>query len=92
MTTKTATIQRAGESNGRNVLPLVRWMTAAAWVALIGGLLISLFNLNNFSDTNTALMVGIGFMVGSVHIYVIRTAIHLVHSRAAQSGEDNAGN
>jgi len=33
------------------------------------------------------LMVGVGFMVGSVHIYVIRTAIHLVHSRTQSEDE-----
>ncbi|MDO3675876.1 hypothetical protein [Paenibacillus ehimensis] len=81
MTTKTAVLAE-GTGNERNVGRLVALMTATAWVLLGIGLLLSLFNLHDFSDRNTSLMVGVGFMVGSVHIYVIRTAIHLVHSRA----------
>ncbi len=81
MTTKTAVLAE-GTGNERNVGRLVALMTATAWVLLGIGLLLSLLNLHDFSDRNTSLMVGVGFMVGSVHIYVIRTAIHLVHSRA----------
>ncbi|WP_409346376.1 hypothetical protein [Paenibacillus sp. MBLB4367] len=81
MTTRTATLAK-GSGNERNVSKLVAMMTATAWALLGIGLLLSLFNLQDFSDRNTSLMVGVGFMVGSVHIYVIRTAIHLVHSRA----------
>ncbi|WP_010492369.1 hypothetical protein [Paenibacillus elgii] len=81
MTTKTAVLAE-GTGNERNVGRLVALMTATAWVLLGIGLLLSLFNLHDFSDRNTSLMVGVGFMVGSVHIYVIRTAIHLVDSRA----------
>ncbi|WP_426449695.1 hypothetical protein ACP26L_32260 [Paenibacillus sp. S-38] len=84
MTTKTATAQR--EIHGeRDVNRLVVWMTAAAWIFLGFGLLLSLLNLHHFSDRNTSLMIGIGCMVGSVHIYVMRTAIHLVHSRASNA-------
>ncbi|MFB6366840.1 hypothetical protein ACFCP7_22810 [Paenibacillus elgii] len=81
MTTKTAVLSE-GTGNERNVGRLVALMTVTAWVLLGIGLLLSLFNLHDFSDRNTSLMVGVGFMVGSVLIYVIRTAIHLVHSRA----------
>ncbi|MCI3925104.1 hypothetical protein MO973_33335 [Paenibacillus sp. TRM 82003] len=66
----------------RSVQRLVRWLTAAAWTALVVGLGLSLSNLGHFSEQNVSLMVGIGFLVGSVHIYVIRTAIHLVHSHS----------
>ncbi|KEQ25416.1 hypothetical protein [Paenibacillus tyrfis] len=86
MTTKTAVLAE-GTGNERNVGRLVALMTATAWVLLGIGLLLSLFNLHDFSDRNTSLMVGVGFMVGSVHIYVIRTAIHLVHSRAKAEDE-----
>ncbi len=72
---------RSGGSE-RSVQKLVKWMTAASWATLLIGLALSLSNLGHFSEQNAALMVGIGFMVGSVHIYVIRTAIHLVHARA----------
>lgn len=68
-----------------SVQRLVKMMTTAAWTALLFGLALSLFNLHDFSDRNAALMVGIGFMVGSVFIYVIRTAIHLVHSPGAEN-------
>lgn len=74
---------RSMERSERDVMPLVKMMTIAAWALLGIGLLLSLFNIDHFSDQNTSLMVGVGFMVGSVHIYVIRTAIHLVHSRTA---------
>ncbi|WP_281889281.1 hypothetical protein [Paenibacillus sp. YYML68] len=85
MTTKTMT---AAPHKERDVNRLVTMMTAAAWVVLAIGTLMCLINLQHFSDTNTPLMVGLGFMVGSVHIYVIRTAIHLVHSRQAMNRTD----
>ncbi|OPH57518.1 hypothetical protein BC351_03050 [Paenibacillus ferrarius] len=75
------------EHNERDVMPLVKMMTIAAWALLGIGLVLSLLNINHFSDRNASLMVGVGFMVGSVHIYVIRTAIHLVHSRAVSKSE-----
>lgn len=71
----------------RDVMPLVKLMTFSAWALLAIGLVLSLVSIESFSDTNTTLMVGIGFMVGSVFIYVIRTAIHLVHSRNVSKGE-----
>ena len=80
MTTKTATISSATRKES-GVSRLVTLMTATAWVLLGIGLLLSLINVNQFNDHNSSLMVGIGFMVASVHVYVIRTAIHLVHSR-----------
>jgi hypothetical protein len=73
----------------RSVQHLVRWMTIAAWTTLLIGLGLSLLNVAHFSEQNVALMVGIGFMVGSVHIYVIRTAIHLVHTHAPNLMETN---
>lgn len=66
----------------RSVARLVNIMTAAAWIILGIGFLLCLVNMQHFSDRNPSLMIGIGFLIGSVHIYVIRTAIHLVHSRA----------
>lgn len=86
MTTRTASANEVNHS-GRDVGRLVTMMTVAAWVLLGIGFVLSLLNLHHFSDRNPSLMVGIGFMVGSVHIYVIRTAIHLVHSRAASRTE-----
>jgi len=86
MTTRTASTN-SRDGVGRDVGRLVTMMTAAAWVFLGLGLVLSMLNLHHFSDKNTSLMVGIGCMVGSVFIYVIRTAIHLVHSRAASVTE-----
>ncbi|MFD0697017.1 hypothetical protein ACFQZT_23385 [Paenibacillus sp. GCM10027628] len=80
MATRTVSTSSTDRSE-RDVMPLVKMMTAAAWTLLGIGLILSLFSINHFSDRNISLMVGIGFMVGSVFIYVIRTAIHLVHSR-----------
>lgn len=76
--------EHQSRDHGRSVQRIVRWMTGAAWTTLLTGLGLSLFNLHHFSEQNAELMVGIGFMIGSVHIYVIRTAIHLVHARASR--------
>jgi hypothetical protein len=86
MATRTITTSST-ERSERDVMPLVKMMTVAAWTLLGIGLLLGLFNINHFSDRNISLMVGIGFMVGSVFIYVIRTAIHLVHSRTGSKAE-----
>lgn len=67
-----------------SVQRLVKLMTGAAWTALLIGLLLCFYNVQHFSDQNPTLMIGLGFMVGSVFIYVIRTAIHLVHTPADQ--------
>lgn len=80
MTTKTANISQL-RSAKPDVKRLVHMMTVIAWVILGVGFLLCLFNLGHFSDQNVGLMVGIGFLVGSVHIYVIGTAIGLVHAR-----------
>jgi len=72
------------DNTERDVTPLVKLMTIGAWALLGIGILLCLFNINHFNDRNPSLMVGAGFMVGSVFIYVIRTAIHLVDSRSKQ--------
>lgn len=83
MTTKTATISHVQPSKS-DVKRLVKAMTAIAWGVLGIGVLLCLVNLSHFSDQNVGLMVGIGFLIGSVHIYVIGTAIGLVHARLHQ--------
>ncbi|MGM0884492.1 MAG: hypothetical protein ACQEXQ_26065 [Bacillota bacterium] len=83
MTTKTATISHVQPSKS-DVKRLVKAMTAIAWAVLSIGVLLCLVNLSHFSDQNVGLMVGIGFLIGSVHIYVIGTAIGLVHARLYQ--------
>ncbi len=85
MAVKTVTV--SNERSERDVVPLVKLMTIAAWALLGIGLVLSLLSLDHFSDRNAMLMIGIGFMVGSVFVYVIRTAIHLVHSRAVSKDE-----
>jgi len=82
MKTETAPAARQIEREGKS---LFLAMHIAAWVALCIGLVLCLVNLNDFSDNNTALMVGIGFLVGSVFIYTIGTAMNLVHKRRAES-------
>ncbi|WP_141503591.1 hypothetical protein [Paenibacillus luteus] len=88
MTTKTATISQVQPLKS-DVKRLVKAMTAIAWVVLAIGVLLSLVNLSHFSDQNVGLMVGIGFLIGSVHIYVIGTAIGLVHARRVQDQLSN---
>lgn len=81
MTTKTAAEGRS-EREGKS---LFLAMKIAAWAALCVGVALCLFNLNEFSDNNASLMTGIGFMVGSVFIYTIGTAMNLVHKRNSES-------
>lgn len=88
MTTKTATISQLGPSKS-DVRRLVNVMTIIAWGVLAIGVLLCLINLSHFSDKNIGLMVGIGFLIGSVHIYVIGTAIGLVHARMSGSKSNN---
>ena len=83
MTTKTATISQVQPSTS-DVKGLVKAMTAIAWGVLAIGVLLCLVNLSHLGDQNVGLMVGIGFLIGSVHIYVIGTAIGLVHARLQQ--------
>ncbi|WP_054025892.1 hypothetical protein [Bacillus sp. FJAT-28004] len=88
MTTKTATISSIQPSKS-DVKRLVKAMTAISWIVLSIGVILSLINLSHFSDKNVGLMVGIGFLIGSVHIYVIGTAIGLVHARLNQEQPPN---
>ncbi|WP_090572540.1 hypothetical protein [Paenibacillus sp. OV219] len=60
-------------------------MKIAAWLSLIIGVVLCLVNYDDFSDNNRSLMAGIGFLVGSVFIYTIGTAINLVHKRKTES-------
>lgn len=57
--------------------------TVIAWTLLVCGVVLVLFNLSEFNDRNLGLMVGIGFLVGSVFIYTIGTNMHLVQARKA---------
>ncbi|TVY07899.1 hypothetical protein [Paenibacillus cremeus] len=82
MTTKTTAIQT--EREGKS---LFLAMKIGAWAALCIGLVLCLVNVHDFSDNNASLMSGIGFMVGSVFIYTIGTAMNLVHKR--NSGSEN---
>jgi len=61
---------------------LVKIMTAISWLVLGIGVVLCLVNITEFNDRNWVLMIGIGFLVGSVFIYTIGTAIGLVHKRA----------
>ena len=81
MATKTVNIQGLTPTQPDSK-KLVKIMTLIAWVILSVGVILCLANITQFNDRNIGLMVGIGFLVGSVHIYVIGTAISLVHSRA----------
>jgi hypothetical protein len=84
MTTKQIAIQQQSVKDGNR---LASFMTVAAWIALGIGLLTCLFEVSDFSDRNLGLMVGIGFLVGSVQIYMIGAAIRLFHhNKAKQDG------
>ncbi|AZN42609.1 hypothetical protein [Paenibacillus albus] len=81
MTTKSA----ANEKTEREGNSLFLTMKIAAWLALIIGVVLCIINYDDFSDHNRSLMAGIGFLVGSVFIYTIGTAINLVHKRKTES-------
>lgn len=91
MTSKTATISQLGPSKS-DVKRLVNVMTVIAWGVLAVGVLLCLINLSHFSDKNIGLMIGIGFLIGSVHIYVIGTAIGLVHARMNSNASSSKSN
>jgi hypothetical protein len=59
---------------------LFSMMNIIAWFVLGAGVLLCLLNLSDFTDRNLGLMVGIGFLIASVQIYVIGTAVHLLQS------------
>ena len=80
MSTKTAHI--SSSSNKQEVKKFIQIMTVTAWVTLIVGVILCLVNISHFSDQNVALMIGIGFLIASVHIYLIGTAMGLVHTRS----------
>ncbi|MEF3303209.1 hypothetical protein [Paenibacillus sp. GYB003] len=80
MSTKQLALKRQSVKGGN---PLASFMTAAAWISLAIGLITCLFEVSDFSDRNLGLMVGVGFLVGSVQIYMIGAAIRLFsHNRA----------
>lgn len=81
MATKTAAETRT-DREGKSLFIA---MKIAAWAAFCVGVVLCLFNINEFSDNNASLMAGIGFLVGSVFIYTIGTAINLVHNRNSES-------
>lgn len=83
---KTSSASRIDHKDN-NVKRLVTIMTWVASIILGIGVLLCLMNLSQFNDRNPGLMVGIGFMVGSVFIYFIITAMGLVHERR-QSEEE----
>lgn len=81
MTTKTKSeLQTEREGNSLFVT-----MKIAAWVSLVVGVILCLVRIGDFTDNNTSLMAGIGFMVGSVFIYTIGAAMNLVHKRKSEA-------
>lgn len=59
-------------------------MNLVAWTCLVTGIILCAWNLNHLSDNNLYLMLGIGFLVGSVFIYTIGTAINMVENRKSE--------
>jgi len=69
------------QSEAMKTKRLFSLMNIMAWVCLAVGVVMCMWNLSHFSDKNLTLMLGIGFMVGSVFIYTIGTAINMVETR-----------
>lgn len=76
------------KENDARLAQMVFMMTAMAWVALITGVVICLFNLHALTNSNTGIMVGIGFLVGSVYIYFIGKAMGLLNIRRNERDTD----
>ena len=64
------------------------FMNMMAWIALGVGVVMSVANLGYLSEENLPLMLGIGFLVGSVFIYTIGTAISMVEQRKQDNEAD----
>ncbi|MGU3473381.1 hypothetical protein ACLBWT_19805 [Paenibacillus sp. D51F] len=60
---------------------LFQFMNIMAWTCLMIGVVACLWDITHFSDTNMTLMVGIGFLIGSVFIYTSGAALHLVSEK-----------
>lgn len=67
---------------------VVLMMIVLVWIVFIMGVVMCLINLNEFNDCNFGLMVGIGFLVGSVFIYVIVKLIGFVYICWEDEGVD----
>lgn len=76
MTTKTMAMEQQTVQDGNKLASV---MTVAAWIALTIGVITCLVNVTEFSDRNLGLMIGVGFLIGSVQIYMIGAAIRLFH-------------
>ena len=76
------------KENDLRATKMVFMMTVMAWVALITGVVICLFNLHALTNSNTGIMVGIGFLVGSVYIYFIGKAMGLLDIRRSERDTD----
>ncbi|WIV18730.1 MULTISPECIES: hypothetical protein [Paenibacillus] len=76
------------KENEVRLTQMVFMMTVMAWVALITGVVICLFNLHALTNSNTGIMVGIGFLVGSVYIYFIGKAMGLLNIRRNERDTD----
>ncbi|WP_225229484.1 hypothetical protein [Paenibacillus gallinarum] len=76
------------KENDARLTQMVFMMTVMAWVALITGVVICLFNLHALTNSNTGIMVGIGFLVGSVYIYFIGKAMGLLNIRRNERDTD----
>ena len=63
-------------------------MTVMAWVCLVIGFVLSLMSITTLSDENHILMIGIGFLVASFHIYVIGLFMALMFKVPAVKDED----
>lgn len=76
------------KENDARLAQMVFMMTVMAWAALITGVVICLFNLHALTNSNTGIMVGIGFLVGSVYIYFIGKAMGLLNIRRNERDTD----
>ncbi|MDO7907884.1 hypothetical protein Q5741_15840 [Paenibacillus sp. JX-17] len=88
MATNSTAPSRNDNRKDKNMRGMVSVFTIISVIAAVVGIIMVLVNLNHFSDRNLGLMLGIGFIVGSIFVYSIGKWAGSIQSRRE---EDDGG-
>lgn len=66
---------------------VVAWLTLAIGVGVVLWSFLAATDIGELNDRNSGLMIGVGFMVGSVFIYTIGTFINMVENRKSEHSD-----
>lgn len=75
------------DPNDKGMRRSVSILSIFGWIALAIGIVTILFNLSDFSDRNLGLMVGIGFVVGSIFIFIIGKSLGILRKKEEDDGK-----